>query len=661
VRARDIVATGAITCLIATVWTSGVGPAVATSTAPRTGTTSTGTVRIVAVDDPDHPDGASTDDAVRTTAMAEVDGALVQLPADQTDQLQAGDEVALTTVGTTSGPQVSSVRLTRSAPARLAAGLAGSVGAPITGRHTLTVLPVYWTSPDTATQASLSQLAASTADYWAAQSGGQIQITTAVRNWVRIANPGSCKSAAPLANAALAAHGVALPDSAFDHVVIYFPAWSDCGWAGLGQIGSSVIWDNGLLLPDVTSHEFGHNLGLGHANTATCTGGGARVTLSTSCSVAEYRDYADVMGAAMRASTGNLNTALADWLGLAKVTTVPAGGRATVDIAPLGRTDAVRAVRIQVPGGWVYLDDRPATAPDLRMTGWAGVQAHLLPDGAYPASQLLDGQPRTATAFAGVSLPAGTVWAVPGSGLTVTVTSSGPGGARLDVAPTGTDPGVPVPVLTAPTGGSLISSFSTVSWRLPSPAASVRVLVDGVQRGSLTTSALTGSLIVTGLSTGSHTITAQAADAGGRTGTPSAGVQLTADSSPPSTPTGLTLTPISVAAGETFGWRTSSDVGAAGLAGYLVALDGGSPTRLGAVTSATVKSPTGRHTWWVAAVDRLGNVSPASGLTVIKTITTSSRTTARSVVVRVVPAPAGTTLPRTITTGRTVGAAWLPF
>jgi hypothetical protein len=613
--------------------------------------TSTGTVQILAVDDPAHP---------HTVAIAELGNGRVVLPPDQAADLHPGDRVSVTTVPSAGGPVVSSVQRIASGPDQLAAGLAGSVAVPPTGQHTLTVLPVFFTSKDAATKESLSTLAAATASYWSAQSGGGISISTSVRDWVQIADPGGCEYLR-MADLALAANKMTKPTSLHDHVMIYFPARSACAWAGMGSVVGSMIWDNGLPLSDVTSHEFGHNLGLGHANLAACTNGGVRVTLSSACTVSEYRDYADVMGAAMRAATGNLNSAMADWLGLAKVTTLARGSLATVDLAPLGQVTSAtpRAAKIQVSGGWVYLDYRPAVAPDLRMTNWAGVQVHYLPDAGTPASELLDAQPRSASAFSATSLPIGVPWTVPDSGLTVTVLSLG-ATARLNVAPVGTDTGVPVPTITAPATGALVGSATTVSWKLPSAVAGIRVLLDGVQRLSLTTTALTGSVQLTGMSTGSHQVGVQAVDATGRAGTPSTGLPITVDASPPTTPTGLTLTPISVSAGERLGWRASTDVGPAGLAGYKVTLDGGAPTRVGVVTTTVMKTPTGRHTYWVAAVDNLGNVSPAAGLIVTKTLTASTaRGTSRGVVVRLATSTAtGTGTSRSIITGRTVGAAW---
>ena len=468
------------------------GPAEATTTSTST---VTGTVDVVVVDrHTTHADAERGHEvvlggnrpALETTTMVTAGGRTYAVPAALGNGLRSGQRVKVTlrstrlryATGTGSG---TTTTVTAVAPASSirAAAAATSLRAAA-GAHTLTVLPVYWSSPDSQTQASLTTLAQRTADYWRAQSQGTVAITPTVRNWAKITDPGSCDSGA-LFDRALAAHQVAAPTSLTSHVLVYFPQRSDCGgWAGLGSVSGSRIWVNGYPLLDVTAHEFGHNLGLGHANRATCTSGGSRVSLSTSCTVESYQDSADVMGFATYAASGSLNTALADQIGLAQTVTASATSPAEVELSPLTQVGNVRAVKVDVGTGWVYVDFRPAQAPDTRKPEWAGVQVHYLPNGSYPQSQLLDLQPWQSSAFTSTAMPAYSVWRVPGTTVAISVGVVG-STAKVRVVSTAADTSAPtVPSVQATRASSTTATaIWTASTDAGSGVAGYRVNVDG--------------------------------------------------------------------------------------------------------------------------------------------------------------------------------------
>ena len=87
--------------------------------------------------------------------------------------------------------------------------------------------------------------------------------------------------------------------SGYQHLIFELPYQSSCSWLGVAGLGSNWAMINGNLLGTrgrTTAHELGHDLGLLHAGSETCTSGGVRVQISHECTVSEYGDPFDVMG-----------------------------------------------------------------------------------------------------------------------------------------------------------------------------------------------------------------------------------------------------------------------------------------------------------------------------------------------------------------------------
>ncbi|MFN8076729.1 MAG: hypothetical protein U0Q15_15100 [Kineosporiaceae bacterium] len=523
-------------------------------------TTVEGTLRRVVVDAEGEFSGAHrAAEPMRTVAVVEVGGTLLRVPDSLAAGVAANRRVTLTlrtprglqrsaALAWAAGRPTSAGAVASLAPVRSASGPAASLvaGTTVAGAHTITVLPVYWGSKDSATVASLTTLAQNTADYWRQQSAGKVTTTVAVRDWKLITNPGSCDYTA-LYNAAIAAHGVSAPGGT-DHVLVYFPQRSDCAWAGLAYVGGNVIWVNGYQLLDVTAHEFGHNLGLGHANTYACTSSGTRVPLSTSCTIKEYYDSADVMGFATYADTGSLNVGFADFLGLATVTSISAtaGSATTVNLAPLNGYTGTRGVKIPVTGGTVYVEFRPASGRDVRQSNWAGVQVRMITSGGAPSSRLLDLQPWDASAFAtsgsAVAMQPYYVWPVPDTSVAVKVTQVG-STATVAVVPTKGDTTKPsAAVLTSPGANSKVPSLSTVTWTAATDPGGAglgayAVVVDGSVVARVAGEATSAS--VPGVAAGTHTVRVDAYDNAGNVTTGTA-ASVTVDSSVQNSPPRIT-------------------------------------------------------------------------------------------------------------------------
>lgn len=421
------------------------------------------------VADPASPDGdGAFHEGSVTTAYAEVDGAMLDLSAVQeptvgaaitpADGLPAGGGVAVTIEapaglddaaavaavaegsadGAPTQARIVDATATDPAPSTESALRAGLVS----GVHQVVVVPARWTATAAVPTTELQGAAAATVEYWERQSNGRVDVQASVAAAVTVTRPGTCDPDA-IMRQVLAQTG--LTTSATKHVAVWFPEHAGCGWAGLGSIGGGAIWLNGASSTYVLAHELGHNLGLGHANTVTCTAPtGTRVPLTPDgerCQVTEYGDNTDVMGMGRDLSRpGSISSGFAASLGWADIDVVtgPVTTSRDVDLAPLSQTTGLRGIRVDHLLGPVFTDFRPAVGADaLHEPRWAGIQSRLLitdPDYRYPTSFLLDLQPSLAP-FANPSLPVGRSWEVPGSGVAITTTSTG-ATARVTVGPT---------------------------------------------------------------------------------------------------------------------------------------------------------------------------------------------------------------------------------
>jgi M6 family metalloprotease-like protein len=136
----------------------------------------------------------------------------------------------------------------------------------------------------------------------------------------------------------------------YDRVMVLFPRMSNCRWVGLGYIGGGktwgITWINGTPTQQVMAHELGHNFGLYHSHSQTCSDG----PISGTCTTSDYGDSADTMGNKTASHFGAAQKESLGWLdnpGLPAITTVTNSG--TYKIEPYESfTNGVKAIRIPV-------------------------------------------------------------------------------------------------------------------------------------------------------------------------------------------------------------------------------------------------------------------------------------------------------------------------
>lgn len=323
---------------------------------------------------------------------------------------------------------------------------AGPVAATPSSLNVLVEL-VTWTAPDDVTPAQATRQYAVTDRAWYADASyGAMSVTGTSTNWMRIPAPAdpdgtgprtACDNTDAIASAGdAAAVAAGVNPSDYTNVAYYYPLCSGEQWGGWGQVGGNRTWLIGEMSTRVSVHELGHNLGLRHSHSDTCTLGGATVAYSTTCSIDEYGDPVSAMGGGYlgQGMYAASQQAALGWLGTGThgIRTVSAAG--TYALAPYeSRAGGTQALKIANSAGrefWV--EYRQPVGVDAFL-GAGLTHGVLIRSAEDTFSHLYDMTPARG-GFTDAALPVGRTWSDPTSNLSVSVASATPTGATVAVA-----------------------------------------------------------------------------------------------------------------------------------------------------------------------------------------------------------------------------------
>jgi chitodextrinase len=456
--------------------------------------------------------------------------------------------------------------------------------------------------------------------FYEEESYGDISLTGKLRSdgdvfgWLSVnTSTAGCPFEAWRNAAAEAAADAGIDLSGYQHVIYEFPHQNSCGTVlGIAGLSGNSVMINGNFFGtrrQTTIHELGHNLGLLHAGSWTCTANGERVQISDTCSTAEYGDPFDAMGnIAMRHNNG-WNLAKLGILKPENVETIEASGDYSMRSAlhPTIQPTVLRIPRARDNEGdvtsWYCLEIRQTGGVFENVTdaSVSGVSIRATDMDSSPETLLLDANPATAT-FQDAPLRVGENFE--GGTARITTLSAAGGSATVSIE-LDEEPPTPPSGLTA-TGGL---AGVQLQWGASSDDFGVDryvVFRDGSEIATTASTSFFDSLAPVG----EHEYVVHAEDAIGNRSAASnpATATVEPDEEPPTAPSGLTAA-VGLE-GVQLQWAASTDN--LGVDHYVVFRDGSEIGTPGATGFLDSIAPVGEREYVVYAEDAAGNRSDAS-------------------------------------------------
>lgn len=361
------------------------------------------------------------------------------------------------------------------------------------GQQTLRLLvlmvnfPTTWQSRPTVAQVdSMFTCPGGVNAFWAEDSYGKLAIETDIRDWIRISIPRVLCDFESMTAPTIAKADSVYPDINFlnyDGLVILTPYYCP-GIGGRGTIGRSPIatpdgWANlsvtWIYARDCTSgeiiHELGHNLGLPHSRSYSCTD----QPIGTTCTTYEYGDRYSIMGSGYINHNSAPHKEALGWFEPSNLLDVTASG--TYVLEPYETIGSgLKALKIHRGTGdqFVYVEYRQPLGFDATITTgdvFKGGTIHLLSNCTENNSILIDASTPPTGDNVTAALLVGRTLIDPDTGTEIKVTGRTPG-VSLTVQVTLGDL-APRITIVSPASGSTVTDVVTVEAEVISPTSPV--------------------------------------------------------------------------------------------------------------------------------------------------------------------------------------------